>query len=115
MYADSITDPWHKAIDETNRRRAKQIAYNEERGVDPQPLQARTLADLITGKMQTPRSFWAAQGGCPRGRSEPTCVHVQSSPSQTPVDSDGLPKEDFADLITRLTEQMHTAAGGAPV
>ncbi len=45
MYADRITDSMAKAIDETNRRRAKQVAYNEERGVDPQPLRRR-IADI---------------------------------------------------------------------
>src|SRR6201746_51444 len=45
MYADRITDSMAKAIDETNRRRAKQVAYNLERGVDPQPLRRR-IADI---------------------------------------------------------------------
>jgi excinuclease ABC subunit B len=41
MYADTITPSMRLAIDETNRRRAKQIAYNEANGVDPQPLRKR--------------------------------------------------------------------------
>src|SRR3982750_4402397 len=45
MYADRITDSMERAIDETNRRRAKQVAYNEAAGVDPQPLRKR-IADI---------------------------------------------------------------------
>ncbi|UGY90746.1 excinuclease ABC subunit UvrB [Streptomyces gobiensis] len=46
MYADKITPAMEKAIEETNRRRAKQIAYNEERGIDPQPLRKK-IGDIV--------------------------------------------------------------------
>ena len=45
MYADKITDAMAAAIEETSRRREKQIRYNEERGVDPQPLRKK-IADI---------------------------------------------------------------------
>jgi len=43
MYADRLTDSMKQAIEETNRRREKQVAYNQERGVDPQPLQKKII------------------------------------------------------------------------
>jgi excinuclease ABC subunit B len=46
MYADKITPSMASAIDETNRRRAKQVAYNEANGVDPQPLRKR-IHDIL--------------------------------------------------------------------
>ena len=46
MYADKITDSMAFAIEETERRRTKQIAYNTERGVDPQPLRKK-IADIL--------------------------------------------------------------------
>src|SRR5574339_374201 len=44
--ADKVTPSMAKAIEETNRRRAKQVAYNEEMGVDPQPLRKK-IADIL--------------------------------------------------------------------
>ena len=46
MYADKVTDSMRHAIDETERRRAKQVAYNEANGIDPQPLRKK-IADIL--------------------------------------------------------------------
>ncbi|MFF9169123.1 MULTISPECIES: excinuclease ABC subunit UvrB [unclassified Streptomyces] len=46
MYADKITPAMEKAIDETNRRREKQVAYNKAKGIDPQPLRKK-INDIV--------------------------------------------------------------------
>ena len=51
MYADVMTDSMTRAIDETERRRNKQIAYNIERGIDPQPLRKK-IADITDSLMR---------------------------------------------------------------
>jgi excinuclease ABC subunit B len=104
MYADNITVSMAKAIDETNRRRAKQVAYNLERGVDPQPLRKKIadITDLINRESED---------------TEELLSHEKSSLKKVAVSGlfDGksisLPRRDLIALIGSLTEQMKNAAG----
>jgi len=89
MYADSVTPSMARALEETSRRRAKQIAYNEEHGVDPQPLRKKIadITDLIVREDADTGSLVAEN------------VAVSG------------PRGDLAALIDSLTAQMHAAAG----
>ncbi|WP_344158708.1 excinuclease ABC subunit UvrB [Kribbella yunnanensis] len=112
MYADKITPSMEQAIDETNRRRAKQIAYNTEMGVDPQPLRkkiaditdmlAREDADTaeLLGSGRTQSRGKAPVPGAGKGRAGEKARELAG----------GLPSSDLADLIQQLTDQMHNAA-----
>ena len=96
MYADAMTDSMRAAIDETNRRRAIQVAYNLANGIDPQPLRKK-IAD-ITDML---------------AREDANSVPVSPSKAKTAgraLDPSSLAQSDLADLITELTGQMHEAA-----
>jgi excinuclease ABC subunit B len=102
MYADNLTDSMRSAIDETNRRRAKQIAYNEKMGIDPQPLRKKIAAitDSIAKESEDTLSL-IARGK--RAVSEtPVGVHAKSLVA--------LPRAELLGLIDSLTEQMRNAA-----
>jgi excinuclease ABC subunit B len=110
MYADTITPSMAHAIDETNRRRAKQIAYNTERGVDPQPLRKR-IADITDMLAREDADTAALLGGSGRQQSRgKSPVPGLSSKGTTRVDTTGKPAAELAELIQELTDQMHTAA-----
>ena len=103
MYADNLTDSMTRAIDETNRRRAKQIAYNESHGLDPQPLRKKIadITDLIAQESDDTTSLLA--GNKKRGMTEtPVGVHAKSLVA--------LPRTELLGLIDSLTEQMRNAA-----
>ena len=103
MYADNLTDSMRNAIDETNRRRAKQVAYNEAMGIDPQPLRKKIadITDLIEKESQDTDSLLGS--GRRKGISEtPVGVHAKSLVA--------LPRAELLGLIESLTEQMRSAA-----
>jgi excinuclease ABC subunit B len=104
MYADRITDSMAKAIDETNRRRAKQVAYNLERGVDPQPLRKKIadITDLIARESEDTEELLSHEKGGAKKVAASAGIYDKSSLS--------LPRKDLIALIGSLTEQMRNAA-----
>ena len=100
MYADNITKSMAKAIDETNRRRAKQVAYNLEHRIDPTPLRKKIadITDLITKEVDDTEELSAKTKkiGFTSG------VNLKNAQS--------LPKQELIALIESLTDQMKLAA-----
>ena len=70
MYADKLTDSMKQAIEETDRRRAKQVAYNEAHGVDPQPLRKK-IADILDQVYQRGRRHRCHRRGRRIGATPP--------------------------------------------
>jgi excinuclease ABC subunit B len=112
MYADNITDSMREAIDETDRRRAKQIAYNEANGIDPKPLRKK-IADILD---QVYREADDVEVGG-SGRNASRGRRAQGEPGRAVSagiiegrDTTNMPRAELADLIKDLTEQMMAAA-----
>ena len=100
MYADKITKSMEQAIDETNRRRAKQVAYNTEHGIDPTPLRKKIadITDLIAKEIDDTDDL---------SKSNKKSV-ISSGLAKVNVGS--LPRQELIALIESLTEQMRAAA-----
>ena len=103
MYADNITKSMAKAIDETNRRRAKQVAYNLEQGVDPQPLRKKIsdITDLIVKEGEDSDELLAS-GKKSKSGAAAIGFHTKSLVS--------MPRQELMGLIESLTDQMRSAA-----
>ena len=103
MYADNLTDSMKQAIEETNRRRAKQIAYNEAMGIDPQPLRKKIadITDLIEKESDDTNDLLSRSKRNAKSET-PIGVHAKSLVA--------LPRAELLGLIDSLTEQMRNAA-----
>jgi excinuclease ABC subunit B len=133
MYADTITPSMAAAIDETNRRRDKQLAYNRERGIDPQPLRKRIadITDMLAREADDTDELLGAGnarsavrvGGSGRaqsrgksavpgrgGRGVTGGVVGVGAHAAGGLDVAELPRAELADLIQQLNDQMLSAA-----
>ncbi len=123
MYADSVTPSMQRAIEETDRRRAKQVAYNEANGIDPQPLRKR-IADILDQIVREDADTEQLIGGGGRQQSRgkapvpglssrARAVAAQAggrTPEGEPTKEASAARGELVGLITELTEQMHAAA-----
>jgi excinuclease ABC subunit B len=124
MYADKITPSMATAIDETNRRRAKQVAYNTANGVDPQPLRKK-IGDILDDIYREADETESALGGYGPGGAIVGGGGRQMSRGKGPVPETrsrgratapsaparaGMARAELATLIQDLNEQMLGAA-----
>jgi excinuclease ABC subunit B len=114
MYADIVTPSMRNAIDETNRRRRKQVEYNTSHGIDPTPLRKRIsdITEMLAREDADTDSLIGGSGRAQsRGKAPVPGMRSTSEVGRHAAELAGMPAADLADLIQQLTDQMHTAAG----
>src|SRR5512142_1920409 len=124
MYADTVTPSMQRAIEETNRRRDKQVAYNEANGINPQPLRKK-IADILDqivredadteqlliggGGRQQSRGKAPVPGLSSRARAVAAQAGERTAGGE-PTREASAARGELVGLISELTEQMHAAA-----
>ena len=111
MYADTITPAMAEAIEETERRRTKQLAYNAEHGIDPQPLRKK-IADVTDMLAREDVDTADLLAGGYRGHEDSSVQARRKHAAEATVREKlaGAAQGDLAELINELTQQMHAAA-----
>ena len=111
MYADIITPAMTEAIEETERRRAKQLAYNDAHGIDPRPLRKK-IADVTDMLAREDVDTAELLAGGYRGHEERSVTSRRKKAAEATVRSRlaGAAESDLASLVDELTAQMHAAA-----
>ena len=111
MYADTITPAMAEAIEETERRRTKQLAYNTEHGIDPQPLRKK-IADVTDMLAREDVDTADLLAGGYRGHEESSVRDRRKHAAEATVREKlaGAAQGDLVELINELTQQMHAAA-----
>lgn len=113
MYADKITAAMAKAIDETNRRRAVQQAYNEKHGIDPQPLRKKIgdiLDTLAREEVDTEELLSTGYRDDAKAKGKAPVPALSADRAADRARSGSLPAVELAGTIQEMTERMHAAA-----
>ncbi|WP_068398142.1 excinuclease ABC subunit UvrB [Kribbia dieselivorans] len=116
MYADSITPSMEQAISETTRRRALQMAYNAEKGIDPQPLRKKIadITDMLQREDADTESLIGSGRSQSRGKGSQRggrgAMAADVAGAGGGIDTTSMAASDLANLVQELTEQMHQAA-----
>ncbi|HYN66816.1 MAG TPA: excinuclease ABC subunit UvrB [Ornithinibacter sp.] len=116
MYADKVTPSMASAVEETSRRREKQIAYNTERGLDPQPLRKRIndITDMLNREDADTEELLGSGRARSRGKSDGGRGGRGAAAADISLGarrSEPVAASDLASLIQELSTQMHQAAG----
>jgi excinuclease ABC subunit B len=113
MYADTVTASMGMAIEETNRRREKQIDYNTTHGIDPTPLRKKIadITEMLAREDESTEELlktWQKGGRSDASRKAQPVPALASTARKEEIS--GMPSADLADLVQQLTTQMHNAA-----